>query len=400
MSTCYFVILTGERTLFYQCWHIFRLICRQQFFFAKSNYLILNMIFRGEKLKSARIMAGMSLQDLADAIPGKVSKQAIHKFENGDLTPNVITIGYLSGILKVPESFFARPQNGQLGLIEFRNAHNMVSARENAMIRELTLDFVSRYIELEKLLQIEHKFENPIKDVKISTLADIEVAVSKLRCEWELGSGPLPRIIELLEKQGVKIFEIEVGDGFDGLQTFEVYTDTPLLVLNKRHFKSDDRKRFTVLHELGHLLLSIESYSLKERERFCNAFAGTMLLPGEDLVGEFGQKRSSLSFEELGTVKQSYGISIQAILYRLRESEIITETYFKQFMFMINQLNYKIVEPFPYHGNERATRFNQILSRGIAEKFFGLEKAAELKNMSISDFLKEQSQFLEISFDK
>ncbi|MBS1594115.1 MAG: ImmA/IrrE family metallo-endopeptidase [Bacteroidetes bacterium] len=356
------------------------------------------MVFRGEKLKSARIMAGMSLQDLADAMPGKVSKQAIYKFESGNLIPNSITTGYLAGILNVPECFFERPQYAQLGLIEFRNVHSKVSAKEHAMIREQSLDFVSRYIELEQLLQFEDKFENPIKDIAIADLADIETTVYKLRSQWRLGSGPLSGIIELLEKHGIKILEIEAGDGFDGLQTFEVYTDTPVLVLNKSHFKSNDRKRFTVLHELGHLLLPLDQYPLKVRERFCNAFAGTMLLPGEDLIREFGGKRNNLSFEELGAVKQNYGISMQAILYRLRESELITETYFKQFMFMINQFNYKIVEPYPYHGDEKATRFNQLLSRGLAEKVFSVEKAAELKNMRLLDFMKEQSQMLQIVY--
>ena len=73
---------------------------------------------------------------------------------------------------------------------------------------------------------------------------------------------------------------------------------------------------FTALHELGHLLLDIDNevFSQKEIEKFCHRFAGAMLLPKETLFNELGEKRSSISINELIFIKESYGISIQAII--------------------------------------------------------------------------------------
>ena len=40
-----------------------------------------------ERLKSARMMNGFSLQDLSDKLENRVSRQAIHKYENGEVFP-------------------------------------------------------------------------------------------------------------------------------------------------------------------------------------------------------------------------------------------------------------------------------------------------------------------------
>lgn len=41
-----------------------------------------------ERFKSARLMNGFSLQDLADALDNKLSRQALHRYEKGEVIPD------------------------------------------------------------------------------------------------------------------------------------------------------------------------------------------------------------------------------------------------------------------------------------------------------------------------
>ena len=49
----------------------------------------------GERLKSARTMAGLSLQDLAEKLQNRVTRQALHKYEKGEIMPDSEMVGLL-----------------------------------------------------------------------------------------------------------------------------------------------------------------------------------------------------------------------------------------------------------------------------------------------------------------
>jgi len=61
-----------------------------------------------ERLKSARLMKGYSLQDLEDSLAKKVTRQALHKYEKGEITPDSEMLGHLCEALNVRPDFFLR----------------------------------------------------------------------------------------------------------------------------------------------------------------------------------------------------------------------------------------------------------------------------------------------------
>ncbi len=264
----------------------------------------------------------------------------------------------------------------------------MVDVKEKSKIEEQTKDILSRYLEIEEILGIENIFNNPIKDIPIHTLADVEKASVELREKWKLGTDALFNTVELLEDKGIKILEIDEDPAFSGMQTW-AYGNIPVIVLNKNKNVPLDRKRFTAMHELGHLLLSgINEFPEKEKERFCHYFAGAMLFSSEAVKSEIGGKRNRLLIHELGVIKQQYGISIQAIVYRLRDLEFVSENYLKQFIFMMNQLGIRIQEPsnYDYQGVEKSNRFDQLIFRALGENLITISKAASLKNQKLAEF--------------
>lgn len=343
----------------------------------------------GNRIKSARLLAGLSLRELANALDGIVSHNAISKYEKGEMMPDSKVLIALSKALDVKTDYFLRPQTVEISNIEFRKKSSLTVKKTNS-IKESIKDNIERYIELETFLNFENTFINPIKDVVIENDKDVEKAVVQLLHQWDLGINALPNVIEILEDKDIKVVEIDADEKFDGLSGWANQM-IPIIVINKNF--SVERKRFTALHELGHLLLSInsEAFSHKEIEKFCNLFAGAMLLPKETLFSELGEKRSSVSINELIHIKESYGISIQAIMARARGLGIITQDQFIRFRIWVNsnENHQKEIGYGEYKGVEHSSRFKQLLYRATAEEIISMSKAASLSNIKLAQFRDE-----------
>lgn len=350
-----------------------------------------NEIF-AERFKSARNMNGFSLQELADKLNTKISKQALHKYEKGEVIPDSEMIALLSETLKIRPEYFFREIKVELGEVEFRKLKNL-PAKDVTKIKEQAKDYLSRYIELEEIIGIQSAFKNPLNIDKVSNFKDVENAAQKVRKDWNLGSDPIFNVLELLEDNNIKVIEIEAGDAFDGMQTWVNGKNIPVIGINKNRVKKHDRIRFTAMHELAHLLLPINHLPEKEKETLCHQFAGAMLFPTEAILKEMGKSRQRLLIQELGALKQQYGISIQAIVMRLKDLGIITYAYYKQFFYYLNQMNWRVEEPIDYNGVEKSNRFDQLLYRALAEEQISMSKAASLKNQKVSEFKNQSLMF-------
>jgi len=338
-----------------------------------------------ERFKSARMMKGFSLQELADALDNKLSRQALHRYEKGDVIPDTEKINQLSKALNVSPDYFSRITKVELGEIEYRKLNNMPQ-KEASIIKEKTKEYLSRYLELEEILGISNKFENPLLDFGLVTnYEQVNKAADLLRKKWNLGNGAIFNVVEILEDKNIKVVKLDVDEDFDGLQTF-VNGTIPVVAYNLKKATKPDRIRFTLLHELGHLLLTFGDINLKQKETLCFQFAGAMLLPEATIKLELGAHRNKLSWLELGNIKKQYGISMQAIVMRAKECGIINENYTKQFFFFIKQMNWNIDEPVDYQGAEEGNRFEQLLFRALIEDQISMSKAAALSNQSMAEF--------------
>ncbi|QEC52817.1 Zn-dependent peptidase ImmA (M78 family) [Anseongella ginsenosidimutans] len=346
----------------------------------------MNQLF-ADRFKSARLLNGYSLQGLADAMGNKVSKQALHKYEKGEVIPDSEKISLLSDVLNVRPDYFFREMKVELGAIEYRKLKKM-PAKEGHKVIEQTRECLSRYLELEEILGIAQEFSNPLKDFpEVSTHDQVDEAATRLRTEWGLGTGPIFNIPELFEDKHIKVVEIDADVSFDGMQTWVNGETIPVIAYNKNIANKLDRIRFTLLHELAHLLLKIDkSLTDGQKERLCHQFAGAVLLPKNTLLVELGQRRSRLSINELGNIKKQYGISMQALVMRANACGIVNSHYTSQFFNLMKQMNWRKEEPIAYEGVERSNRFDQLLYRALAEELISVSKGAALKNMKLSVF--------------
>ena len=338
-----------------------------------------------ERFKSARLMNGFSLQDLADALDNQVSRQALHKYEKGEVIPDAEKINRLSNALNVNPDFFFRTNKIEFSNIEFRKLDKLPK-KEATIIQEKTKEYLSRYLELEEILGLKNKFEHPLVDYPVVTsYKQVNKAAEIIREKWSLGNGPIYNIVELLEEKNIKIVKMDASVTFDGLQAF-ANDIIPVVAYNVRMANKPDRIRFTLLHELAHLLLKFGDVSNKQKETLCHQFSGAMLLPEETIRAELGAQRNKISTFELANIKKQYGISMQAIVMRANDCGIINDQYKNQFFFFMKQMNWRVDEPAEYQGSEESNRFEQLLFRALIEDQISMSKAASLSNRSLADF--------------
>jgi Zn-dependent peptidase ImmA (M78 family)/DNA-binding XRE family transcriptional regulator len=338
----------------------------------------------GIRLASARKMAGMSLQQLSDDLDSVVTKQSLNKYEQDVMKPDSEFLIKVANVLNVTIDYFFREAAVKLESVEFRKKVKL-SKTEEESIKQKTIDFLERYFELENLLNLKSDFKNPLKKNKVKKLEDIEEYATELRKTWELGLNPIVNVVEMLEDKHIKVFEIEAPDSFDGLSAY--VNEIPVIVINKNF--DVVRRRFTALHELAHIVLDFDkSIEEKELEKLCHAFAGAFLIPKKSFIEEFTIQRNHISLEELKHIKSYYGISIQAIMARAKNLNIINDYVYKNFSIHFNTLGYRKNEPGEYTGTEKSLRFQQLLYRAAAEEVISLSKAASLNNQSLSLFRK------------
>src|SRR5277367_2739881 len=102
----------------------------------------------GKKLRIARAAAGLSLRDLAARIDGRVTAQAIGKYERDEDMPSSGVLMALARALGVREEYLLSDDEVVLEGVDFRKAPK-ASAKEEAIIQAKTMELMERYIALE-----------------------------------------------------------------------------------------------------------------------------------------------------------------------------------------------------------------------------------------------------------
>lgn len=337
-----------------------------------------------ERLKAARKMKGFSLQDLADTTGNKWNKQFINRLESGETKPDSEILSILCSALGLTTDYFLREATVALDDIRFRKLKKL-PVREQDKIIHKTVEYLERYLELEDLLGLDNTAPFKAKAKKVNGFEEVENSANDLRQEWNIGSDALSNVIEMLEEHNIKVLTLTVDDAFSGMSTV-VKNRIPVIVLNDSNNIPLVRKRFTVLHELAHLYLDLSHLDEKDAEKYCDVFAGAMLLPEEKLKQFFGNKRTQIFMKELYMIAADYGISLSAIMYRSLNLGIIAPSYHKFFMINYNRYKTKEKEFTVYNGKEKSDRFLQLLMKAVAEDVISTTKAAALNNQKLGDF--------------
>lgn len=418
----------------------------------------------GARLRAARKMAGLSMEDLAAKLGGIVTKQAISKYEQGWMMPSPEVLEKLVEVLKIAtwgasplqpadeeieesqlhetralfkvdaderpmfrrsalwsrrraktllsvvsvsdKAEIAAPRlmkeegleslsgrrarflrdwqaaGASLDRIRFRTGERLSAKNEEALKYRIA-DHLDKYLELESILGQPVRFENPIGLRPARSREEVETAAAQARECWELGSGPIVNLLGLLEDKGIKICETHGIEGFEGLSGR--YGDIAFIAVSMEF--PADRVRFTAAHELGHMLCDLDASESPEGE--CHAFGAAFLLPRAALEKAFTPSRRKVTLGDLAEIKETYGVSLQAIMYRAHGLGFVSDRQLRGFRETLKARDWLVTEPVAYEGKERATRFRRLLHYAVAADILDVDRAAELAGVTAEDLRKE-----------
>lgn len=329
----------------------------------------------GERIRGARAMAGLSQRAVANA--AGVSAMAISKYENDQDIPGSSVLIRLARALDVKVEYFFRETKVQLSAPVYRLRHPLPE-KEQIRIREQVQEWIERYLDVESLFN-EERLYGPLPEWSVNSLEEVENVAAALRKQWKLGNDPIENLIVLLEDRGVKVMLVDGHDAFDAL-TLWANGDIPVIVVNRD--VPGDRQRFNLAHELGHIL--IRSVGDLDEEKVAHRFAGAFLVPSEVAEFELGKQRKVLGMNELALLKQKYGLSMNAWIYRAKDLGILSEENAGRLFTHFKKNGFNREEPGKQLELAEPQRLKQLVDRALAEDMISRSRADELLGMQAS----------------
>lgn len=317
--------------------------------------------------RNARGMTKVSLAALIDKSSGSISR-----WESGVQAPETSALEKLSTVLNLPISFFlsSGAEHGDLPMFYRTMSSTTKAVRERTEVRMRWAQNISlglqKWVDLPEL----HLPYIDTKDYRSITNSDIEKIAATCRAEWEIGNGPIPDLLLVLENAGIIVIKEEVGCyEMDGLSNWSLADNRPYIYISQDK-DSCVRSRLNAAHELGHLVLHrhIDKNALtnkndfKEIERQAFHFAGAFLMPAES----FGIEISSVSLNTFVALKERWKTSIGSMIMRCMNLGIITESYYTQLFKYYSSRGWRKNEPFddvmPSENPRLLSRSIQLLS--------------------------------------
>ena len=324
--------------------------------------------FNADMLKLAREVSEFTQTELAKR--AGVTQALVSKLEHGLINePGIESLEALSNALKFPVSFFfQRDRASGLPHFHFRKRAKM-GAKVLAKISAVTN---IRTMHISRLLaSFEDEPTKPIPqwDLDDKGITPGEVA-ERMREYWMLPRGPIENVCEVIEAAGGIVVNSDFGtDHLDGI-SFRKEGLPPLFFMNRN--VPGDRYRFSLAHELGHMIMHSVPGDDKEMEDEAHSFAANFLMP----KAEIRPYLSKGKFGDLGRVKAYWKVSIKALIVRSHALDLITDYQYKSMNIRYNKV-FKNGEPVPIEV-ERPTRLKRIVRYHQDTLGYSMEELADV----------------------
>ncbi|GAA4101344.1 XRE family transcriptional regulator [Mucilaginibacter panaciglaebae] len=260
-------------------------------------------------LTLAREARGLTQLELVEKVPN-LNQGNYSKMEKGLLTIPTETLKNIGLILDFPLSFFDKKEPvTEPGNHYFRKRATMPRKAQTTLEARMKCIMIWVDALLEDIDIPDCKFPA----IKVGDENTPAVIARKIRQHLGVSSGPIDKLVKLVERNGVIVYFIsDSNDKFDGMTLF-TNSGQSIIFINDQ--MPNDRKRFTLAHELGHLIMHLrfDLLDLPEKliEEQANEFAGEFLLPYMDSRSDL----MGLKFRELSTLKQYWKVSKAALIY-------------------------------------------------------------------------------------
>lgn len=309
-------------------------------------------------LRDLRKSRGWSLEDLAEKLGGTVSRQALHKYESGDITPLPSVLTKIALVFGVTPLELATGPDCLVEIKAFRKRAGL-RARDEKNLRD---QFVN---EAQKRFAVQFKCEGQLRTKEklqgFCSGEEPEHAAHLVRQHWSLGEAAISSLTTTMEDHQVHVILLDADEKFDGVCAVAKGTSDDLrgYAVGVRRMEAGGRLRLTLAHELGHLVLDTDD----EDKAF--HFAGALLAPKRVMQQKLGEKRNRIKKAELDALSEELGMSPEAIIHRAYDLEIITKDSYTFWSRLLRRNGVKKEDSIP---KEDSTWLHRQVMKGYAER--------------------------------
>lgn len=327
-------------------------------------------------LETARLLRQKTQREVVEAIG--ISQAFLSKAEHGLQELPVDIMDKLYDYYDLPETFFLRSEGvSPLGHLYYRKKLTITNKVIDSFVAKVKIfkviiDDLMSAVELPK-----YTLGNYVPNENLSAK---EIA-RKIRYELKVYNGAVPNLSTLLENNGIIIIRFDFGtDKIDGLTTI---TDSDRKVMFINNQMPNDRIRFSMAHELGHLVMHLGNppCSSDDAERQADEFASEFLMPEE----EIRPMLLNVNIQTLGMLKRKWRVSMHALVRRAKDLETITYQQYRNLQMYFSKKGYTKSEPIPLP-LENPTMWDETLKLYRDELGYSDEDLMSVMRINKNDF--------------
>lgn len=341
------------------------------------------------KLKSELLVLAREYRELTqDELAKKsgINRIKIAKLESGLLESSSDDLDALSSALQMPKEFFCRdePIFGYGSSAYYYRKKADLSASDRKRVHSVVN--IIRLCIKTMLQQVDVESNRKLPKLSVEDYGGSPAKVAQaVRSFWKQSEGPLHNLTALIESAGILVIPCAFGTRAMDATSIWLADLPPMIFINEN--VPGDRWRFTLAHELGHLVMHDLPHEEMEVEADC--FASELLMPELFLRAEFARV-GQLRLRDLAEMKLYWKTSMQALLMCASRLDAINENQSRYLWAMMSKNGYRSkdgAEPNPIP-RENPTNLRKLLELFANEMHFSIEDLSALFKLGIDDIKK------------
>ncbi len=337
--------------------------------------------FNPAMLVLARAGAGLTQAELA-AVLG-VSQGMVSKYENGQSVPPEEHLERAATAIGCRATLFRRwPRHFELPVTFHRKKFRLGATA----LARIHANVVLKRIQMEVLLRSANVMENRIPSVSLKEGGTTPERVAReLRIRWQMPRGPIENLTLLLEAVGAVVIPTDFGtDLISGLSAYEPSDGLPPLIFINSE-SPGDRMRYTLAHELGHIVLHHHlDLPPEECEQQADLFAAEFLMPTADIRGLL----SRLDLEGAANLKRAWKVSMLSLIKRAHDLEQISENRYRSLCIEMSRRGWRMREPIDIPPEEPTLHW-ELVTAHLDDLGYSTEELSNALDTSVDRLRKE-----------
>jgi Zn-dependent peptidase ImmA (M78 family)/transcriptional regulator with XRE-family HTH domain len=266
----------------------------------------------GQRVRQLREMHRLTQSDLARQVPA-LSQWRLSRIESDLAEADGETLALLAALTGVTPEFLRRPPvpSLQAHTPQLRARSRLTQAAKGAAMQWARLVDEAYQVLRERVVPI------PVRLAALPGAAPAQAAAQARQLLGFPAEEPLPYLVLAVERAGVTVLGLPCR--IDDLDAFCAWRAAePVIALLGG--VPGDRQRFTVAHELGHLVMHRPGQAGREVEAEADRFAAELLTPRAAIARALPRDPTLGS---LAMLKSTWGVSIKSLVRRARELGVI-----------------------------------------------------------------------------